>query len=71
MAAEQRGIGLGTHLVNAALQFMLEKGRSRATVVTQGRNVASQRLYQRCGFITHAVELYYHRWFTTSVGAEP
>jgi dTDP-4-amino-4,6-dideoxy-D-galactose acyltransferase len=64
VAPEHRGAGLGTHLVNAALQFMLGKGRSRAIVVTQGRNVASQRLYQRCGFVTQSVELYYHRWFT-------
>jgi ribosomal protein S18 acetylase RimI-like enzyme len=63
VAAESRGSGLGRHLVNAALQFFRENGRTRATVVTQGRNLASQRLYQRCGFVTESALLYYHRWF--------
>jgi RimJ/RimL family protein N-acetyltransferase len=32
-------------------------------VVTQGRNTRAQRLYQRCGFVTRSMELWYHRWF--------
>ena len=32
-------------------------------VVTQGRNIAGQRLYQRCGFLTRSVELWYHKWY--------
>jgi hypothetical protein len=31
--------------------------------VTQGRNIPAQRTYQRCGFQTAAVQLWYHRWF--------
>jgi hypothetical protein len=31
-------------------------------VVTQARNVPAQRLYQKCGFITRSVELWFHRW---------
>lgn len=31
-------------------------------VVTQGRNIAAQRLYQKCGFKTNKVELWYHKW---------
>jgi dTDP-4-amino-4,6-dideoxy-D-galactose acyltransferase len=52
----------GTALVQAALDHSRKSGASVATVVTQARNVASQRLYQRCGFITRSVELWYHRW---------
>jgi ribosomal protein S18 acetylase RimI-like enzyme len=37
-----------------------------ATVVTQGRNIASQRLYQKHGFVTQSIQLWYHRW--TSAG---
>ena len=58
-----QGQGLGRDLVNASLGLFQERGMTRAIVVTQGRNVASQRLYQRCGFVTSAVELWYHRWF--------
>jgi len=32
-------------------------------VVTQGRNLAAQRLYQRNGFVTASLQLWYHRWF--------
>jgi ribosomal protein S18 acetylase RimI-like enzyme len=32
------------------------------SVVTQGRNVAAQRLYQRAGFVTASTQLWYHRW---------
>jgi hypothetical protein len=32
-------------------------------VVTQGRNSKAQRLYERCGFLTRSVQLWYHRWF--------
>jgi dTDP-4-amino-4,6-dideoxy-D-galactose acyltransferase len=66
VGTESRGSGIGKHLVNAALQFFLENGRRRALVVTQGRNLASQRLYQRCGFVTESMLLYYHRWFVRS-----
>jgi hypothetical protein len=32
-------------------------------VITQGRNYAAQRLYQRAGFVTRKTELWYHKWF--------
>lgn len=52
----------GTALVLGALDYFKQSGAPLATVVTQGRNVASQRLYQKCGFITRSVHLWYHRW---------
>jgi dTDP-4-amino-4,6-dideoxy-D-galactose acyltransferase len=32
------------------------------TGATQGRNIVMQRLFQKCGFVTRSVELWYHRW---------
>jgi dTDP-4-amino-4,6-dideoxy-D-galactose acyltransferase len=61
--ARFRGQGLGRQIVRAAQAWFSAQGLPRARVVTQGRNIASQRLYQRCGFLTHAVGLYYHKWF--------
>lgn len=58
-----RGRGIGQALVQGALAWFGEQGAQRASVVTQGRNIAAQRLYQRCGFVTRAVQLWYHRWF--------
>jgi ribosomal protein S18 acetylase RimI-like enzyme len=57
---------LGTALVESALGYFRAAEMRVATVVTQGRNLASQRLYQRCGFVTQSIQLCYHRW--TSAG---
>lgn len=61
--AEARGAGVGAALVARAVDLSAAAGHSRITVVTQGRNRASQRLYQRVGFLTGSMELWYHRWF--------
>lgn len=60
---QARGRGLGQALVQTALDYFGREGMQRALVVTQGRNTGSQRLYQRCGFVTESVNLWYHRWF--------
>jgi RimJ/RimL family protein N-acetyltransferase len=62
VAAEAQGKGLGHRLVDAALTWLARQGAARVTVVTQGRNSQAQRVYQRAGFRTHLVELWYHCW---------
>ena len=62
VAPEARGQGLGRLLLAAALHYFLESGMTRARVVTQARNIASQRLYQGCGFLIESAALWYHRW---------
>lgn len=57
-----RGDGLGRALVAAVLAHARSVGASVATVVTQGRNVASQRLYQQAGFVVRSVHLWFHYW---------
>ncbi len=64
VSVEARGRGLGQLLVQASQQWFHSRGAGQALVVTQGRNIAAQRLYQRCGFLTHSVQIWYHRWFT-------
>jgi dTDP-4-amino-4,6-dideoxy-D-galactose acyltransferase len=63
VAPECRGRKLGSQLTKAALEYFRVNGMKEVTVVTQGRNVGSQRLYQRCGFVTGSVQLWYHKWF--------
>jgi dTDP-4-amino-4,6-dideoxy-D-galactose acyltransferase len=58
-----RGKGVGARLVQAALGWAKNQGLASMTVVTQGRNIAAQRLYQRCGFMLRAQQLYYHKWY--------
>lgn len=55
--------GLGQRLIHESLNWFGNLGVSKVQIVTQGRNCQAQRLYQRCGFLTHAVQLWYHRWF--------
>ena len=55
--------GIGQALLAAAMNWFREQNFQSVSVVTQGRNVAAQRLYQRAGFVTQSVQLWYHRWF--------
>lgn len=59
-----RGRGLGQALVGSALQLFYEHDVQTVKVVTQGRNIQSQRLYVRCGFVIDSVHIWYHRWFS-------
>jgi dTDP-4-amino-4,6-dideoxy-D-galactose acyltransferase len=57
-----RGIGVGNALVKSALNYFCKHNVAEARVVTQGRNISAQRLYQANGFRTHSLNLWYHKW---------
>ncbi len=63
LAMSAQGKGLSQAMIRHALAWFRDQGMKRASVVTQGRNIAAQRLYQRCGFVTRSTELWYHKWF--------
>lgn len=65
-----RGKGLGTSLIWEALRWFEQQGIGTITVVTQGRNVAAQRLYQKCGFATRSMEFWFHKWFSAKGASE-
>jgi len=58
-----QGRGIGLKLTNELLAWFHRQDISRVTVVTQGRNIGAQVLYQRCGFVSLSTELWYHKWF--------
>jgi len=58
-----RGHGIGQALVLESLQWFAVQGLKSVQVVTQGRNIPAQRLYQKCGFLTKEVKFWYHCWF--------
>lgn len=58
-----RGRGVGQALMLESLHWFAVQGMASAEVVTQGRNIRAQRLYQKCGFATKEVKLWYHYWF--------
>ena len=64
VASGARGRGVGKTLIDHCLDWFATHGCELVKVVTQGRNIAAQRLYQSCGFLTHSVELWYHKWLS-------
>ena len=66
VAANAQGRGVGAALVASAVAWCRDAGARSVSVVTQGSNIRSQRLYQRFGLRTQAVQLWYHRWFEVS-----
>jgi len=57
-----QGHGAGSLLVEAAVDAFRARGLTQVTVVTQGRNLPAQRLYQARGFRTQRVQLWHHLW---------
>lgn len=63
LAASAQGKGISQIMIRHALEWFRDQEMKSASVVTQGRNIAAQRLYQRCGFVTRCTELWFHKWF--------
>lgn len=57
-----QGKNLGTKLVKAAQKYFLDKGFSKAQVVTQKANIPACRLYEKCGFHVEKIDNFYHFW---------
>jgi dTDP-4-amino-4,6-dideoxy-D-galactose acyltransferase len=62
VADDARDRGFGKNLVLQALAWFRDRSLSSVTVVTQGHNVAAQRLYEKAGFTTRSQQLWYHYW---------
>lgn len=62
-----RGLYIGESMVCAALAWFKDHGCQRVEVVTQGRNIRAQRTYQRCGFLAHRAQTWYHKWYNPHV----
>jgi dTDP-4-amino-4,6-dideoxy-D-galactose acyltransferase len=62
VAAPRRGHGVGSALVAAARQWFAAEGADPVSVVTQARNDAALRLYQRAGMTVRSIQLWFHKW---------
>src|SRR5262249_47097550 len=62
LAPERRGRGLGLALYGEAPRWFAARGAREVRYVTQGRNIAAQRVIQRLGFLTESVGVWYHLW---------
>jgi GNAT superfamily N-acetyltransferase len=59
---EYRRKRIGTCLVQSALDWGGNQDIGEMQVLTQARNVPAQRLYQRMGFLTKSMTLFFHKW---------
>jgi dTDP-4-amino-4,6-dideoxy-D-galactose acyltransferase len=61
--ADVRRAGLGVALSRGAVAFCRERGVDEISVVTQGRNAAALRTFQRAGFLVDSIGLWFHKWY--------
>jgi dTDP-4-amino-4,6-dideoxy-D-galactose acyltransferase len=61
-----QGIGMGHLLVQESLLWFASRSANRVEVVTQGRNISAQRLYQGLGFRTRSLGLWFHKRYAKS-----
>ncbi len=60
--AAARGTGAALSLIIRSLTWAAASGAHQMSVVTQARNVAALRLYERAGFRSQSAATWYHRW---------
>jgi GNAT superfamily N-acetyltransferase len=63
VARQYRRMGLGTRLIDAAVQWAKDGGMPGLMLETQDINLAACRFYQRCGFILGGVDTMLYRNF--------
>ncbi len=63
VASEARGAGIGSALIEQAIEWFHARGAVDIITVTQGGSVGAVRAYERGGFVAETVQLWYHRWF--------
>ena len=61
--ADARRGGMGVALSRAAVAWCRERGAEEMSVVTQGRNAAALRTFQRAGFLVDSIGLWFHKWY--------
>lgn len=62
VAAEARGQGIGSALVDDAMRWFAANGCATARVATQGENRAARAVYQRAGFGLQRLVNVFHFW---------
>jgi dTDP-4-amino-4,6-dideoxy-D-galactose acyltransferase len=62
VAEPARGQKRGENLVKAAVNWCHMRDVGRIEVVTQGRNISAQRVFQNCGFRPVAMDVWLSKW---------
>ena len=53
---------IGSLMLQNTIFYLKKEKIKNIEVVTQGRNIVAQKLYQKNGFKTKKTELWYHKW---------
>lgn len=61
--SDLRGGGAAPALLKRALEWAHHRGAGRCEVITQGRNIAAQRVYAEVGFKPADMHIWWHKWF--------
>ena len=56
------GKGFGNIIIKNLFYYLYLKKIKKLYVVTQGRNIRAQRLYQKNDFIIKSSGIWYHKW---------
>jgi dTDP-4-amino-4,6-dideoxy-D-galactose acyltransferase len=62
VSSDRFGKGIGARLMAFALDWFTSQGVQMVKVVTQGTNIPAIRFYEKCGFATESLKLWYHWW---------
>ena len=62
ISKDHQNKGLSKNLLSYVNNILYDKGINKISVVTQGRNIAAQRAYQKSGFFSKRTQLWYHKW---------
>jgi len=65
VCSKTRRKGIGGSLIAAMIKHYQDDAIKKIKVVTQGRNIAAQNLFQSQGFYIDSMSLWYHKWFKT------
>lgn len=58
-----RRLGVGQELFRSGIDWYVRQDIPYMWLATQGRNIRTQRMVQRDGFLIRNCQLYYHKWF--------
>lgn len=61
-----RGQKIGQRVIVAAMWWLQTQGMTSVYLATQGRNIPVIRFYERLGFVSTSVQMWYHWWRTPS-----
>jgi RimJ/RimL family protein N-acetyltransferase len=64
---EARGLGIGHELISGGLDWHVRDEAKEIVTNTQGRNITTNRMLIRLGWIIKDVQIYYHKWFSNQV----